>query len=159
MNSLYEAIQRDRVWYCMDCGKCASVCPVARWETRAYTSPRLLIEKACQGNIDTVLEDFLFWSCMTCKRCTELCPSDVHFSEFLRDVRGLAFNQERCGECTHSEMMQTIGRIMTDPGLAQNRLAWMGKELESSADSDTLFFVGCMPYYDPIFQKYDVRYV
>ena len=91
------------------------MCPITRWETRAHASPRLLIERAIQGQIDDVMDDYLFWSCLTCKRCTALCPSDVHFSEFLRDVRGMARQDDRCGECTHSEMTQTIGRMMTDP--------------------------------------------
>ena len=153
MNTLKDAISKYRVWYCLDCGKCASVCPVTRWETRAHASPRLLIEQAIQGQIDDVMDDYLFWSCLTCKRCTALCPSDVHFSEFLRDMRGLARSDDRCGECTHSEMTQTLGRMMTDPNMKQNRLEWLNEDLKTSDDSDTIYFVGCMPYYDPMFKN------
>jgi len=153
MNALRDAISKYRVWYCLDCGKCASVCPITRWETRSHASPRLLIERAIQGQIDAVMDDYLFWSCLTCKRCTELCPSDVHFSEFLRDVRVLAREDERRGECTHSEMIQTLGRMMTNPDIKQNRLGWLRDDLETSDDSDTIYFVGCMPYYDPIFKN------
>ncbi len=157
MNALKDAINKYRVWYCLDCGKCASVCPITRWETRAHASPRLLIERAIQGQIDAVMDDYLFWSCLTCKRCTELCPSDVHFAEFLRDARILAKEEDRCGECTHSEMIQTLGRMMTDPNLKQNRLGWLREDLETSKDSDTIYFVGCMPYYDPIFKNLGVE--
>jgi Fe-S oxidoreductase len=150
---LKDAISKYRVWYCLDCGKCASVCPITLWETRAHASPRLLIERAIQGQIDDVMDDYLFWSCLTCKRCTALCPSDVHFSEFLRDVRGLAQADDRCGECTHSEMTQTLGRMMTDPDLKQNRLGWLEDDLDTSDDSDTVYFVGCTPYYDPMFKN------
>jgi Fe-S oxidoreductase len=153
MNALKDAIGKYRVWYCLDCGKCASVCPVTRWETRAHASPRLLIERAIQGQIDAVMDDYLFWACLTCKRCTELCPSDVHFSEFLRDARVLAKEEDRCGECTHSEMIQTLGRMMTDPNLKQNRLGWLRDDLKTSENSDTIYFVGCIPYYDPIFKN------
>ena len=52
MNVLKDAISKYRVWYCLDCGKCASVCPITLWETRAHASPRLLIERAIQGQID-----------------------------------------------------------------------------------------------------------
>jgi len=157
MNVLQDAISKYRVWYCLDCGKCASVCPITRWETRAHASPRLLIERTIQGQLEDVMDNYLFWSCLTCKRCTELCPSDVQFSEFLRDVRGLARQDDRCGECTHSEMMQTLSRMMTNPGMKQNRLDWLRDDLEISNDSDTLYFVGCMPYYDPIFRSLDVE--
>jgi len=99
------------------------------------------------------MDDYLFWSCLTCKRCTELCPSGVQISEFLRDVRGLAREEDLCAECTHSEMTQTLGRMMSDPRLVQNRLGWLEDGLETSDDSDTIYFVGCMPYYDPIFKN------
>ena len=157
MNALKDAISKYRVWYCLDCGKCASVCPVTRWETRAHASPRLLIERAIQGQLEEVMDDYLFWACLTCKRCTELCPSDVHFSEFLRDVRSFAREEERCGDCTHSEMAQTLGRMMTDPDMKQNRLGWLKDGLETLDDSDTVYFVGCMPYYDPMFKNIEVE--
>jgi Fe-S oxidoreductase len=153
MNVLKDTISEYRVWYCLDCGKCASVCPITLWETRAHTSPRLLIERAIQGQIEDVMDDALFWTCLTCKRCTELCPSEVHFSEFMRDVRGFAREEDRCGECTHSEMIQTLGRMMSDPDLKQSRLGWLRDGLETSDDSDTIYFVGCMPYYAPIFKN------
>jgi len=150
---MQEIINQNRVWYCLDCGKCGAVCPISRWETRTFTSPRILIEKAIQGRVEAVMDDPLFWSCLICKRCTELCPSDVHFTEFIRDSRRLARGFDRFGDCTHSEMIQTWGRMMTNPGLLQNRLNWITDDLKTSTDSDTLFFVGCLPYYDPLFKK------
>ena len=47
--SFSEIITKNRAWYCLECGKCSAVFPITRWETRAYTSPRLLVEKAVQG--------------------------------------------------------------------------------------------------------------
>jgi len=157
MNLLQDAISNYRVWYCLDCGKCASVCPITLWETRSHASPRMLIERAIQGQLDAVMDDDLFWSCLTCKRCTEICPSDVHFSEFLRDVRNLARQDDRSGDCTHSEIIQTLGRMMTDPDMKQNRLGWLRDDLETSDDCDTIYFVGCMPYYDPIFKNLEAE--
>jgi Fe-S oxidoreductase len=157
MNVLQDAISKYRVWYCLDCGKCASICPITLWETRSHASPRMLIERAIQGQFDAVMDDHLFWSCLTCKRCTEICPSNVHFSEFLRDARNLARQDDRSAECTHSEITQTLGRMMTDPGMKQNRLGWLRDDLETSDDSDTIYFVGCMPYYDPIFKNIEAE--
>ena len=157
MNVLQDAISNYRVWYCLDCGKCASICPITFWETRSHASPRLLIERAILGQLDAVLDDQLFWSCLTCKRCTEICPSDVHFSEFLRDARNLARQDDRSADCTHSEITQTLGRMMTDPDMKQNRLGWLRDDLEISDDSDTIYFTGCMPYYDPIFKNLEVE--
>ena len=153
ITSLEQAILKNRMWHCLECGKCSAVCPVTRWETRTYTSPRLLVEKVSQGGIDEVLNDSLFWSCLTCQRCSQLCPSEVHFSEFLRDVRGLARDESHCGECTHGEVIQNWQRLMTEPELKQNRLGWLDGNLRVAEQSETLFFTGCLPYYDVMFKK------
>jgi Fe-S oxidoreductase len=136
----------------MDCGKCSSVCPITRFETRAYSSPRLLVEKAVAGEGEAVLADPLFWSCLSCKRCSELCPSDVCFSEFIRDARHLARQHDHTGPCTHGEVIQTWARLMTDPDLNQARLGWLTGDLAVSQDSDTVYFTGCLPYYDVLFR-------
>jgi len=154
---MQEIIKKNRVWYCLDCGKCGAVCPISRWETRSFTSPRSLIEKSLQGRTEEVWDDPLFWSCLICERCTELCPSNVHFSEFIRDSRSRARSHDRSGSCTHSDMIQTWGRLMTDPDLKQNRLGWVTENLKISNNSDTVYFVGCLPYYDPVFKELGVE--
>lgn len=156
-HAMKEIVRRNRVWYCLDCGKCGAVCPITRWEQRAYVSPRLLIEKAIQGQTEEVMEDPLFWSCLVCQRCSQLCPSDVHFTQFLREARSLARTFDRFGDCTHSETIQTWGRMMTNPGLRQNRLNWLSGGLRISENSDTVYFVGCLPYFDPLFRKLNVE--
>ena len=153
MNSLQDIIQKNRAWSCLDCGKCSAVCPITRWESRQFTSPRLLIEKSVLGQVDEIMDDPLFWSCLTCKRCSELCPSEVNFLGFLREARSLARVFDQSGDCSHGEMIQTWGRMMTNPNLRQNRLKWLSGGLRISESSDTLYFVGCLPYYDPLFKK------
>jgi len=157
MPEMKEIINLNRVWYCLDCGKCGAVCPITRYETSDFASPRLLIDKAIQGRTNDVMDDALFWSCLICRRCSELCPSDVHFTEFLRDTRSLARSFDCSGDCTHSEMIQTWGKIMSDPDQKQNRLNWLTEDLKISDDSDTIYFVGCLPYYDTVFSKMDVE--
>ena len=65
----------------------------------------------------------------------------------------MARSYDRFGDCTHSEMVQTWGRMMTNPGQPQDRLGWLNDDLQTSSDSETLYFVGCLPYYDPVFRK------
>jgi len=157
LKDLRDVIDRNRAWFCMDCGKCSAVCPITHFETRAYSSPRLLVEKALAGDSDAVLADPLFWSCLSCKRCSELCPSDVFFSEFIRDARHLARQRHQSGPCTHGEVIQTWARLMADPDLSQDRLGWLNGDLAVSQDSDTVYFTGCLPYYDVLFShlKFD----
>jgi len=157
MNRLREIIDRNRAWYCVECGKCSAVCPITPWENRSYTTPRLLVEKALNGRAEDAFDDPLFWSCLTCKRCSQLCPSDVFFSEFIRDIRQLARNNGRSGACTHGDVIHTWGRMMTAADLEQHRLEWLNDEIKISNDSDVLYFVGCLPYYDALFQDLGIE--
>jgi heterodisulfide reductase subunit D len=157
VRNLQDIINRNRAGYCLECGKCSAVCPITFWEKRAYTSPRLLIEKALNSNSADVYKDPLFWSCLTCKRCSELCPSDVLFSEFIRDARAVARNDGLSGDCSHGKVIQTWGQMMTDPGLDQNRLDWLDHDLRVSQDSEVLYFVGCLPYYDAQFKNLGIE--
>jgi heterodisulfide reductase subunit D len=150
-------LQTSGAAYCLECGKCSAVCPVTRWETADFASPRRLVEGAVLGRTEEVFNAPLFWSCLTCNRCRELCPSAVHFSEFIRDARGIARESGRTGACTHGDVIHTWSRIMTDPALRQNRLGWLTAELGVSETSDTIFFAGCLPHYDALFEELDVE--
>jgi Fe-S oxidoreductase len=157
MSPFSEIIKVNRAWFCLDCGKCSSVCPVTIHLVDGYTSPRLLVETAIGSKGNDILEDPLLWSCLTCNRCTEICPSNVTFSEFIQDARQVARERNQKGDCTHSEMIQTWIRMMTKPDLQQNRLEWIQDGLVTSEDSDTIYFPGCLPYYEPAFSNMGVE--
>jgi len=151
MNPFKELIQSNRAWYCLDCGKCSSVCPISLYQVAEYTSPRLFIETALVCGEASTFDNSLLWSCLTCGRCTEICPSEVGFLDFIQEARQIARGKDLSGDCTHSGMIETWGRMMTDPKLQQNRLDWVGGDLELSADGDTIYFPGCLPYYQAAF--------
>lgn len=151
MNTFKENIEVHRAWLCLDCGKCSSVCPITLHLIEDYTSPRLLVETAVASGEDFTLEDPLLWSCLTCQRCSEICPSQVNFSAFVQGARQLAFDQGHTGSCTHSGMIQGWMRMMADPDVEQNRLGWLSNDLAVDQDSDTIYFPGCLPYYDAAF--------
>jgi Fe-S oxidoreductase len=157
VNTFAEIVQTNQAWLCLDCGKCSSVCPITLHLVDGYTSPRLLVESAANSGEACVLEDPLLWSCLTCQRCSDICPSGVQFSEFIQDVRQLAREEGQTGECTHSGMIQSWMRIMTDPGLDQNRLDWIDGDLKTSTESEVIYFPGCLPYYETVFGKMDVE--
>ena len=152
MNLFTDIIQSNRAWLCLDCGKCSSVCPVTIHLVDGYTSPRLLIENAIGSDEDTILDDPLLWSCLTCNRCTEICPSSVEFSDFIQDARQIAREEDLSGDCTHSGLIQTWIRMMAKPDIQQNRLECIDDNLKISQDSDTIYFPGCLPYYDAAFE-------
>jgi len=151
MEAIKQIIKNTKAFYCLECGKCTSVCPISRREP-AY-SPRLTVERALWGEGAELLTDVLLWSCLTCQHCSTRCPSDVHYVEFIRDLRALARGTGEKGLCSHGEAIQTWMRMMTSPELKQNRLDWLDDGLKVSTDSDTVYFVGCLPYYDVLFNK------
>jgi heterodisulfide reductase subunit D len=150
MQAIQQIINNTKAYYCLECGKCTSVCPISRREPDY--SPRLTVERAIWGE-EELLTDVLLWSCLTCQHCSERCPSGVHYVEFMRDLRALARGAGEEGLCTHGEAIQTWMRMMTSPELKQNRLEWLDEDLKVSTNSDTVYFVGCLPYYDVLFNK------
>jgi Fe-S oxidoreductase len=151
MEAIQQIIKSTKAYYCLECGKCTSVCPISRREP-AY-SPRLTVERALWGEGGELLTDVLLWSCLTCQQCSTRCPSDVRYVDFIRDLRALARRAGQEGLCSHGEAIQTWMRMMASPNLKQNRLDWLDEDLKVSADSDTVYFVGCLPYYDILFNK------
>ena len=151
MEAIQQIIKNTKAYYCLECGKCTSVCPISRRE--ATYSPRLTVERVIWGEGEELLTDVLLWSCLTCQHCSERCPSDVHYVEFIRNLRALARGSGQEGLCSHGEAIQTWMRMMTSPELKQNRLDWLDEDLKVSTDSDTLYFVGCLPYYDVLFNN------
>ena len=152
-------IRQNQVLYCLTCGKCSSVCPITRWEDQVYTSPRLLVEKAVEGDGDAIFQDPLFWSCLSCRQCTQLCPSQVDFCGFIRELRGLARSEGLRGSGTHGDITQTWAQMMTPKDLSQNRLGWLTDDHQVSPKSDTIYFCGCLPYYEALFHDMGVEAV
>jgi heterodisulfide reductase subunit D len=151
MNTLREIIRSNRAWLCLDCGKCSSVCPITLHLVNGFTNPRLLVETAVGPGEEMLLKEPLLWSCLTCGRCSQICPSGVDFPGFIQQSRQLAREHDLSGECTHSGVIQAWGRMMTDPELKQDRLAWIGDGIRVSEKSDTIYFPGCLPYYQEVF--------
>jgi len=148
--NLEDIIQETKTYYCLECGKCTSVCPVARYDS-AF-SPRQMIEYALLGFGDELLLDRELFSCLTCYTCQQKCPSDIDFPVFVRKARSMAQDNGQHGVCAHSGQLQSLARLMTSPTIKQKRLEWLSKEYRVSENSDVLLWVGCAPYFAPIFE-------
>ena len=151
--NLEDIIQKTKTYYCLECGKCTSICPVARYDSGF--SPRMMIEHALLGFEDALVHNNKLFSCLTCYKCQPECPSDVDFPVFVREARGMAQDSGQHGICAHSGQLQSLARLMTNPAIKQNRLDWLSKEYRVSDKSDVLFWVGCAPYFEPILEDLD----
>jgi len=151
VETINQAVKQNRAYYCLDCGKCTSVCPIS-WRDVNY-SPRAMVEMTTLNGRETVLRDGRLWECLTCGRCIQVCPSDVRYLDFIRDMRTLARDVQEEGHCSHGAAVQTWMRMMANPQIKQNRLDWLTDDLRTAEESDTIYFVGCLPYYQVLFGK------
>jgi len=149
MGATKDTIRRNNAYYCLDCGKCTSVCPVST----EGQSPRLAVKKALESEDRDAAGYEFFWSCLTCKACNEICPADVSYAEMTAEMREFARGFGLCGECTHSSAINALERIMTAPNLKQKRMDWVSDDLRIRDKGDLLYFVGCLPYLDVFFEN------
>jgi heterodisulfide reductase subunit D len=152
--NLEDIIQETKTYYCLECGKCTSICPVARYDSSF--SPRMMIENALLGFGDELLLNRELFSCLTCYTCQQECPSDIDFPLFVRKARSIAQDTGQHGICAHSGQLQSLARLMTSPAIKQKRLEWLSKDYRVSENSDVLLWVGCAPYFEPIFE--DIKF-
>jgi len=150
-----KALKNTNVQYCLECGKCSGSCPISKVND-AY-SPRRTVERFLLGFGGTILSTADLWTCMTCFTCTERCPSDVRFPEFVRACRRVASKEVMEELCAHRGVPIALSRIMTNPGLKQQRMSWLPEGVETSQRGELLYFVGCLPYFDVVFEDFNLE--
>lgn len=143
-----EILRQTRAIYCLDCGKCTGSCPVSRVDV-TY-SPRSTIERVLAGRPEDLMDDQHLWACLTCRQCTTVCPSDVDYPAFVIAARIEARKTGAEGIYAHNAIMQQLMGIMGQP-TKQSRTGWLTDDLQTAAQGDDFYFVGCLPYFDVIF--------
>lgn len=150
-----EAVKKTNVQYCLECGKCSASCPISK--VNDAFSPRRVVERTLLGFEEKVLSGTDVWTCLTCFLCSKRCPSDVRFPEFIRDCRRVASSKVMEELCAHRGIPTTLSRMMINPKIKQDRMDWLPKGAKISARGDTLYFVGCIPYFDVIFENFNLE--
>ena len=144
-----EVIENTNIRLCLECGKCSSSCPITRMNPDF--SPRMTVKRILSGAEGISVEDPGIWACLTCGLCQERCPSNVHYVDFVRACREKARLMGITGTCSHKDVLLDLQRIMANPEINQRRLGWLPKDAKVSESGDILYFVGCLPYFDVIF--------
>ena len=152
---LEDILQETKAYYCLECSKCTSICPVARYDP-SY-SPRSVIENAALELRSENIHDKKLFSCLGCYACSLQCPSDVDYPTFMQRMRAMAFESGEYGCPAHGGFLHSVTRLMSRSPYKQKRLEWLTKKHKVSDQSDVLFFVGCSPYFEPVFGYLGVR--
>ncbi len=153
-SSIDGIIERSRAYNCVQCAKCSSVCPLSGVDESF--SPRLIAEKILLG-FDEILYEKGLWTCLTCGACDDKCPSDVDYRGFIRELRGKSRQREEVWKCAHGGVLQSLMRMMSDSALKQDRVGWITGDMKVADKGEILFFVGCLPYFDIIFEDFGVK--
>ncbi len=140
MTKIEKIIEDAGAFDCVECGKCTSLCPVAK--INPNFAPRLIVVKAQSGMEDEVKADKDIWSCVTCEICNDMCPYEVDFSGFIQRMRGEAVDMGNSPVCSEAGAVHTMQRL-TGKGQKQNRLLWLTDDLKVKDKGDVFFFTGC----------------
>ncbi len=154
MQNIEREIRETNIRLCLDCGKCTVVCPVAQHDP-AF-NPRLIAQRRLSQNSQGSRDETI-WSCLSCYMCVERCNYHVKFPRFIHSLRAESLAEGAQIQCSHGEALQTMMRLMAREDLQQKRLSWLPEDVSLSPQSDTLFFVGCAPYFDVLFSDLGVN--
>ena len=144
---------------CTSCKRCQDRCPA--YATQKPLSPMKIVHQIGElaegdpsGNlIETCTPDAL-WACTTCRACQDICPADIeHVNKILEMRRNLALME---GAFPGDEVRTAVNHyeVNGNPfGLAfAARGQWADglglSTLESGAEVDVLYFVGCYASFD-----------
>lgn len=133
---------------CIQCSKCTHFCPLNKVDPKY--APRGSVLKVLIGKEEKVKYGSEIWQCLTCLRCREVCPSNTDWVDFVREARQEAKDKDIYFQCKHGKLIQIVQRMMTNPNLKQNRLAW-AEGLEYADTGEYFYFTGCLPYFDNMF--------
>ncbi len=150
-----SVLKETKALLCLDCGKCTGSCPISR-QGVSY-APRLHIARMVYGYEDEVLADMDMWSCLTCGMCETKCPSGVKYTDFIERVRVFSAKERHGGFCAHAGITHALSRWMADDGHSQKRLDWLEENHATAQSGDVLYFVGCLPYQDTIFENIGIE--
>jgi heterodisulfide reductase subunit D len=151
-----QLIEDTGAFDCVECGKCTTVCPVAKYDTEF--APRTIVLRSMEGMVETISSDRDIWSCVTCEQCNAMCPYKVDYSGFIRGMREEAGTLGAVPNCSKGGLIHATQRIMAKTDLEQNRLDWVKDDMKVADKGEVFYFVGCLPHYDAIFyDREDLR--
>ncbi|MDQ1372543.1 MAG: Hydrogenase iron-sulfur subunit [Candidatus Thermoplasmatota archaeon] len=135
---------------CVECGKCTTVCPIAKFDSEF--APRAIVLRAMEGIVENISTDRDIWTCTTCEQCNSMCPYKVDYSGFIRGMREEATAAGAAPLCSKGGIIHATQRIMANSDLKQDRLRWVKQDMKVADKGDVFYFVGCLPHYDAIFR-------
>jgi len=139
---------------CLDCGKCTSACPVARYNQTL--SPRRLMRRL--GGDPGASAGEAVWACLTCMRCDTVCPQVVPITPSVPPLRRRSRELGEKPGFTRCSAVDSVAVLQSRADVPQQRLDWLedAPDLKTDPDAKVLLWTGCTPYFDVFFAHNDV---
>ncbi|MCM2358773.1 MAG: heterodisulfide reductase-related iron-sulfur binding cluster [Geobacteraceae bacterium] len=144
---------------CTSCKRCQDRCPA--YATGKPLSPMKVVQQIGEvafgkpgADLCATVTDEVLWACTTCRACQEICPADIeHVNKILEMRRNLTLME---GAFPGDEVRTATGN--TEVNGNPFGLAYAGRGewaeglpvslMESGAEVDILYFVGCYASFD-----------
>ena len=90
---------------CIQCGSCGGSCPSA--EDMDHT-PRMLFAMLRAGMRELVLQSNTPWICVSCYHCVVRCPQEVHITDVMYTLKGMAIREKKFRDAVAPEFSETF---------------------------------------------------
>jgi heterodisulfide reductase subunit C len=98
---------------CIQCGTCGGSCPVAMDMDH---TPRMLFAMLRAGMRDEVLRSNTQWICVSCYYCVVRCPQEVHITDVMYTLKGMAIKAKLYRDSTPPDFSRTFVGMVENYG-------------------------------------------
>ncbi len=147
-------IQDYQLSLCVQCGTCTGGCPVK------FRSPlnmrRLVRETFLNSDFSQILKRPELWACTTCSTCSLRCPAGVKNVELIMGIRSILTRQGEVPSTIRDALENTFLHGNPWGRFRDRRADWakdLGVKVIGEEKTETLFYIGCTPSYDPRAQE------
>ena len=149
MNSKEKII--EQIVSCNLCNECINECPtytVTKDESFSPPSRLKVAEKLYRGEDLTSKEIESLYNCPQCGLCDSVCPQEIMISEIMSECRGELVTRGLGPLEKHERVVEGILKLGNSVnGDPNKRWDWLPGDFPKNNESDTLFYVGCLPAY------------
>ena len=156
LQKVYEPNLRNLLKKCYQCARCSGVCQISK--VQKFT-PSRIIQMILEGFEEEIINSGVLWDCLMCNSCLQMCPKDINFADIVRIARykmRMKGIQNLDRTIAHKGMYPLMAEIMSQDNIKIERpLDWIPKGCKISDKGNTLYYVGCLPFFSYDFQDLD----
>lgn len=103
----------SRLEMCIQCGTCGGSCPSA---ADMDHTPRMLFAMIRAGYREEALRSNTPWICVSCYHCVVRCPQEVHITDVMYTLKGMAIKEKLYADSTAPDFSRTFVDMVENYG-------------------------------------------